>query len=124
MELNFLEIFGTIVGLVYLWLEYRASIYLWIAGIVMPAIYIFVYYKAGLYADFGINIYYLIAAIYGWFFWMWGHRKKKGQLTTADASTGDTPKDLTYSGKMLLASFSGIRRFFPRYCMDTDSIYG
>lgn len=59
MELNFLEIFGTIVGLVYLWLEYRASIYLWIAGIVMPAIYIFVYYKAGLYADFGINIYYL-----------------------------------------------------------------
>ena len=67
MELNFLEIFGTIVGLVYLWLEYRASIYLWIAGIVMPAIYIFVYYKAGLYADFGINIYYLIAAIYGWF---------------------------------------------------------
>lgn len=79
MELNFLEIFGTIVGLVYLWLEYRASIYLWIAGIVMPAIYIFVYYKAGLYADFGINIYYLIAAIYGWFFWMWGHRKKKSQ---------------------------------------------
>ena len=23
MELNFLEIFGTIVGLIYLWLEYR-----------------------------------------------------------------------------------------------------
>ena len=55
MELNFLEIFGTIVGLVYLWLEYRASIYLWIAGIVMPAIYIFVYYKAGLYADFALK---------------------------------------------------------------------
>ncbi len=77
MELDFVEIFGTLVGLVYLWLEYRASIYLWIAGVVMPAIYIFVYYKAGLYADFGINIYYLIAAVYGWFFWMWGHRKKK-----------------------------------------------
>jgi nicotinamide mononucleotide transporter len=51
-----LEIIGTIVGLVYLWLEYRASIYLWIAGIIMPAIYIFVYYDAGLYADFGINL--------------------------------------------------------------------
>ena len=54
-----LEIIGTLVGLLYLWLEYRASIYLWIAGIIMPAIYIFVYYNAGLYADFGINIYYL-----------------------------------------------------------------
>ena len=62
MAMNYLEIIGTIIGLLYLWLEYRASIYLWIAGIIMPAIYIFVYYKAGLYADFGINIYYLIAA--------------------------------------------------------------
>ncbi len=58
-----LEIIGTLVGLLYLWLEYRASIYLWIAGIIMPAIYIFVYYNAGLYADFGINIYYLGAAL-------------------------------------------------------------
>ena len=67
-----LEIIGTLVGLLYLWLEYRASIYLWIAGIIMPAIYIFVYYKAGLYADFGINIYYLIAAVYGWMMWKYG----------------------------------------------------
>lgn len=67
-----LEITGTLVGLLYLWLEYRASIYLWIAGIVMPAIYIFVYYDAGLYADFGINIYYLGAAVYGWMMWKYG----------------------------------------------------
>lgn len=77
MEFDFLEIFGTIVGLVYLWLEYKASIYLWIAGIVMPAIYIFVYYDAGLYADFGINIYYLGAAVYGWCFWAWGRKERK-----------------------------------------------
>lgn len=67
-----LEIIGTLVGLLYLWLEYRASIYLWIAGIIMPAVYIFVYYDAGLYADFGINIYYLGAAIYGWVMWKYG----------------------------------------------------
>ena len=29
-----LEIIGTLVGLVYLWLEYKASIYLWIASII------------------------------------------------------------------------------------------
>ena len=91
--MNYLEIFGTFIGIIYLWLEYRASIYLWLAGIIMPAIYIFVYYDAGLYADFGINIYYLIAAIYGWFFWMWGHRKKKSQLTT-DGQTTEKTKDL------------------------------
>ena len=67
-----LEIIGTLVGLLYLWLENRASIYLWIAGIIMPAIYIFVYYNVGLYADFGINIYYIGAAIYGRMMWKYG----------------------------------------------------
>ena len=71
-----LEIIGTIVGLAYLWLEYRASIYLWIASIIMPAIYMFVYYEAGLYADFGINIYYLGAAVYGWLVWKFGHNSE------------------------------------------------
>lgn len=67
-----LEILGVITGIIYLWLEYRASIHLWIAGIIMPAIYIFVYYDAGLYADFGINIYYLVIALYGWIAWKTG----------------------------------------------------
>ena len=70
-----IEILGVVVGLVYLWLEYRASIHLWIAGIIMPAIYLFVYYDAGLYADFGINVYYLLAAVYGWWVWKYGHPK-------------------------------------------------
>lgn len=74
-----LEIIGTIIGLAYLWLEYRASIYLWIAGIIMPAVYLFVYYDAGLYADFGINVYYLLAAVYGWLVWKYGSKEKHEQ---------------------------------------------
>lgn len=66
---QYIEILGTIVGLIYLWQEYRASIYLWITSIIMPAIYLYVYYQAGLYADFGINIYYLVIALYGWLAW-------------------------------------------------------
>lgn len=65
-----LEIAGVIVGLAYLWLEYRASVWLWAANIVMPAIYIFIYAESGFYADMGINIYYLVASIYGWAAWL------------------------------------------------------
>lgn len=72
-----LEIIGTIVGIAYLWFEYKASIHLWIAGIIMPAIYIFVYYDAGLYADFGINIYYLLVAVYGWVMWKYGGKLRR-----------------------------------------------
>ena len=41
----------------------------------MPAIYLVVYYRAGLYADFGINVYYLIASVYGWIAWSRGRKK-------------------------------------------------
>lgn len=72
--MNYLEIAGTVVGLAYIWLEYKADIWLWLASIIMPAIYIFVYYGSGFYADMAINIYYLVASLYGWFMW-----RKKGQ---------------------------------------------
>lgn len=78
-----IEIIGTAVGIIYLWLEYRASIYLWVASIIMPAIYLYIYYQAGLYADFGINIYYLAIALYGWLAWRYGFtlfgRKEKNE---------------------------------------------
>lgn len=83
-----LELLGTVVGLIYLWLEYKASIYLWIASIIMPAIYIFVYYEAGLYADTGINVYYLLAAFYGWIIWSYkGKNHKKGELPVTHVPT-------------------------------------
>lgn len=72
----FLEILGTLVGIAYLYYEYRADMRVWIAGIIMPAISLFVYWNAGLYADFGINIYYLLAAVYGWYVWQYGHRQE------------------------------------------------
>ena len=83
---QYIEILGTAVGLIYLWQEYRASIYLWITSIIMPAIYLYVYYQAGLYADFGINIYYLVIALYGWLAWRYnfslrGKRKESKELS-------------------------------------------
>lgn len=70
--MNYLEIAGTVTGLVYLYLEYKASVWLWAAGIIMPAIYLGVYYQAGLYADFGISVYYILASIYGVACWLRG----------------------------------------------------
>ena len=78
---NWLEIVGTIIGFVYLWQEVKASIWLWLTGIIMPAIYTIVYYKSGLYADFGIQIYYIVAAIYGFMVWKFGKKDdKKAEL--------------------------------------------
>ena len=79
-QANWLEILGTIVGLIYLYLEWRASIYIWLTSVIMPSIYMFVYYEHGLYADFGIQIYYLLAAIYGFLVWKYGKKAEEKSL--------------------------------------------
>ncbi len=68
--MNYLEITGTLLGVIYLWLEYRASAWLWAASIAMPAVYLVVYYRAGLYADFAISVYYILASLYGLWCWL------------------------------------------------------
>ena len=74
-----LDIVTTILGLIYILLEYRASIYLWIVGVIMPALDIWLYWSHGLYGDAGMAVYYTVAAIYGYAVWEWG--KKRNQKT-------------------------------------------
>ncbi|MFI3263737.1 MAG: nicotinamide riboside transporter PnuC [Rikenellaceae bacterium] len=77
MNFPLLEVIGTLIGILYVVLEYRASVWLWPVGVVMPFVYIFIYYQAGIYANMGINVYFLIAAIYGWIVWCKGKTKPK-----------------------------------------------
>ena len=77
--LHWLDILTTILGLFYIWLEYRASIWLWLFGIVMPALDIYLYWSHGLYGDAGMACYYTVAALYGFAVWKFG--RKKSQTT-------------------------------------------
>lgn len=72
-----LEIIGFVVGLIYLWWEYHADPKVWLASVVMPAISLWIYYSKGLYADFAINIYYLLIAVYGFIVWTRGSSAKE-----------------------------------------------
>lgn len=75
---NPLQVLGTAIGVLYLIQEIKASKWMWLSSIVMPIISLFVYWKAGLYADFGIDIYYVIIAVYGFCAWQWGGGDSKG----------------------------------------------
>ena len=88
---HWLDIVTTILGLIYLVLEYRASIALWVVGIVMPAMDIYLYWSHGLYGDAGMAVYYTLAAIYGYAVWKFGAKwnamiKRKGSDKKEGAS--------------------------------------
>jgi len=64
-----LEIFGTVTGLLYVWLEIKHRRSMWIVGIVMSVCYIVVFGVEALYASMGLYVYYLGMSLYGWFKW-------------------------------------------------------
>jgi len=74
---HWLDIVTTILGLAYILLEYRASLWMWLVGFLMQALGIVLYYQKGLYADCGMEFYYLSMTIYGYWRWVRGGVAKK-----------------------------------------------
>ena len=79
-----IDMAGLVLGLVYLWLELKASIWLWLVGVIMPIVHGYLYWERGLYADFGMEIYYVFAAIYGYIMWRWASNHDSGMGEKGD----------------------------------------
>lgn len=73
----YLDIITTVLGLVYIYLEYRAHIALWVVGIIMPALDVVLYWQSGLYGDAGMAVYYTLAALYGFAVWKFGRKRNQ-----------------------------------------------
>ena len=56
---HWLDITTTVLGLAYIIFEYKASLWMWFVGFLMQALGIVLYYQKGLYADCGMEFYYL-----------------------------------------------------------------
>lgn len=107
LSTHWLDIVTTILGLIYLVLEYRASIALWVVGIVMPAMDIDLYWSHGLYGDAGMAVYYTLAAIYGYAVWKFGAKwKRMLKRKASEAAGSDKAVDAAGSDKAVYAAGS------------------
>lgn len=71
---HYIEIFGAITGIIYVFLEIKRNIWLWPLGILTSAVYIYVFYDSKFYADMGLQWYYLFISVYGWIIWSRGKK--------------------------------------------------
>jgi nicotinamide mononucleotide transporter len=74
---HWLDIVTTVLGLAYILLEYKANIWMWAVGFAMQALGIVLYYQKGLYADCGMEFYYLAMTVYGYWKWIHGTASKE-----------------------------------------------
>ena len=76
------EFAAVILGIAYLLLAMRESVWCWYAAFVSTAIFLFIFWDVSLYMESALQIYYLAMAVYGWWHWQHGPTDSKGLAIT------------------------------------------
>lgn len=78
--MNLVELTGVVTGIACVWLAAKQNIWTWPISLISVGMYVFVFYDVRLYADMGLNIFYFITSLYGWYAWLYGgknHTERK-----------------------------------------------
>lgn len=78
---NWAEITGASLAMVFVFLEVREKWLMWIFGIMSSAFYIFIFLQSKVYAQMGLQVYFLAINFYGLYYW---RRKAVGENNVPD----------------------------------------
>ena len=71
------ELVAVILAVLYLALAVRQNIYCWHAAFLSSAIFLVVFWQVDLFMESGLQIYYLVMAVYGWWSWRYGNQDRQ-----------------------------------------------
>lgn len=80
---SILETLAVIFSVIYVILAAKENIWCWAAALISVGLYMYICYQAKLYAETGLQVFYFIMAIYGYFSWS----KNDGALMISEWST-------------------------------------
>lgn len=66
------EILAVVFGIISVYLSTRENIWSWPTALINVGLYFVVFYEAKLYADMGLQVIYIVLALYGWYHWLYG----------------------------------------------------
>ncbi|WP_276497824.1 nicotinamide riboside transporter PnuC [Pontibacter litorisediminis] len=86
--MSLVELTGVVFGILGVWLAAKPSVWTWPASLVSVGMYVLVFYGARLYADMGLNVFYFVTSLYGWYMWLYGGKnhteRKVGHVTVKE----------------------------------------
>jgi nicotinamide mononucleotide transporter len=86
---NYIEVFGAVAGIIYVFLEIRQKIWLWPVGIVTSAVYVWVFFTSKFYADMTLQGYYLVISDIGCYWWRKGEGHRAQGTGEEEDGSGD-----------------------------------
>ncbi|MDO8992820.1 MAG: nicotinamide riboside transporter PnuC [Daejeonella sp.] len=102
---SLLETSGVITGILCVYLAAKNNIWSWPIAIISVLIYIFIFFEAKLYADTGLQVYFLLMNFYGWYFWSRKDERKKVPVSSI------TPKEIILSVAGIVVFTAGLGFF-------------
>jgi len=69
---NPVEWTAVVFGIVSVYLSVRENVWSWPTGIINVSMYVFIFLNAKLYADMGLQVFYVVISFYGWWNWLYG----------------------------------------------------
>jgi nicotinamide mononucleotide transporter len=114
IKLHWIELIATLFSLLYLYLEIKEKKSLWLVGILSSGLFCVVFFNSSFYADFGLNFYYVIISIYGWFNWRGKKNAVEHELPIRNINTKQiaTLTSITIGSYLILL---GILLYLPNY---------
>lgn len=67
--LSYIELIGTLFGLISVYLASRANILTWPMGILNEVAFFSLFYQVQLYSDMYLQVYFFLISVYGWYYW-------------------------------------------------------
>lgn len=82
MSLSWIEIGAVVSAVAYLVLAIRQSVLCWPAALISVTLSLVLFYEAKLYMETGLQVFYIVMAIYGWYQWQRGGTEHRGVAIT------------------------------------------
>lgn len=79
---SWLEVVSVVCGLAYVLLAARENILCWPAALLGTGTAIFLFWDVALLMESALNVYYLLMAVYGWWFWQQGAKQTTRQIVS------------------------------------------
>ena len=76
---NKIEVLGAILGILYIIFSIKQNLLTWPTGLLTSVLYVVVFFQSKFYADMGLQVYYVVISIYGWYYWLKGDKNVKGE---------------------------------------------
>ncbi|GGH81822.1 nicotinamide mononucleotide transporter [Filimonas zeae] len=102
---------AVLTGIASVYFSRSANILVYPFGVISTAIYVYISFAGGLYAEGGLNVYYVVMNIIGWYMWLQKDTTGEKVLKITVSNRRDWQQQLLFFGGMWLLLYEILARF-------------